>query len=168
MKLTRGYPAGLVRHRHALLNECRPDAPRQGTGASASAQRRARPTAISRLYPWHEHLLNRCPDRHDANRIWPQFFPLRASKLAPCRCARGATGSTGRGGRGSAPITSHQATSRAFKGASFIDGTRVAPLAPRALPALSRSSRNGLMMSIGIGKTTVEFCSAPISASVCK
>ena len=32
--------------------------------------------------------------------------------------------------------------------------------------AFSSRSRNGFMMSIGIGKTTVEFCSAPISVRV--
>jgi hypothetical protein len=51
---------------------------------------------------------------------------------------------------------------------SFAGGTSAASLAPRALPVFSRSSRNGLMMSIGIGKTTMEFCSAPISVSVCR
>ena len=45
---------------------------------------------------------------------------------------------------------------------------RVPPLAPAGLPDFSTRSRNGLMMSIGIGKTTVEFCSAPISVSVCR
>jgi hypothetical protein len=35
-------------------------------------------------------------------------------------------------------------------------------------PAISSSSKNGLMMSIGNGKTTVEFCSAPISVRVCR
>jgi hypothetical protein len=53
-------------------------------------------------------------------------------------------------------------------GTSFICGTRASPLAPAALPGFSSSSRNGFMMSIGIGKTTVEFCSAPISVRVCR
>jgi hypothetical protein len=56
----------------------------------------------------------------------------------------------------------------ALSGSSFVDGAGVTPLAPFALPVFSRSWRNGLTMSIGIGKTTVEFCSAPISVSVCK
>ena len=34
--------------------------------------------------------------------------------------------------------------------------------------AASISARKGFTISIGIGKTTVEFCSAPISVSVCK
>lgn len=37
-----------------------------------------------------------------------------------------------------------------------------------ASAAVSNSERNGFTMSIGIGKMTVEFCSAPISASVCR
>src|SRR6185312_822940 len=56
----------------------------------------------------------------------------------------------------------------ALKGSSFVSGARAAPLMPRGLPALSRSSRKGFTISIGIGKTTVEFCSAPISVSVCR
>ena len=51
---------------------------------------------------------------------------------------------------------------------SFISGARSAPFAPAGLPALSSISRNGLMISIGIGKMMVEFCSAPISVSVCR
>ncbi len=51
-------------------------------------------------------------------------------------------------------------------GLSAIVGPRAAPLA--LLSAFSRISRNGFMTSMGIGKTTVEFCSAPISVSVCR
>ena len=56
----------------------------------------------------------------------------------------------------------------AANGIPFVSGARAAPLAPAGLPVFSISSRNGLMMSIGIGKMMVEFCSAPISVSVCR
>ena len=55
---------------------------------------------------------------------------------------------------------------QAFSGVFSALGPVLAPLVPVTLPGFSISSRNGLMMSIGMGKTTVEFCSAPISASV--
>ena len=45
----------------------------------------------------------------------------------------------------------------------------LSPFETRAATALrSRISKNGLTMSSGIGKTTVVFCSPPISESVCK
>ena len=53
----------------------------------------------------------------------------------------------------------------AFSGVSLAIWPTAAPLVPIGLPGFSIDSRNGLMMSIGIGKTTVEFCSAPISES---
>ena len=56
----------------------------------------------------------------------------------------------------------------ALKGTSFAGETRPSPLAPAGFPAFSRRSRNGLIMSIGIGKMMVEFCSAPISVRVCR
>ncbi len=61
-----------------------------------------------------------------------------------------------------------QLHSHAANGAPVANGTRASPLAPAGLPAFSISCRNGLMMSIGIGNTTVEFCSAPISVNVCR
>jgi hypothetical protein len=53
-------------------------------------------------------------------------------------------------------------------GTLLVSGRRASPLMPAGFPVFSMRSRNGLMMSIGIGKTMVEFCSAPISVSVCR
>ena len=47
-------------------------------------------------------------------------------------------------------------------------GSRTSAVAPGSLLLFSRIWRNGLMMSMGMGNTTVELCSAPISISVCR
>jgi len=48
------------------------------------------------------------------------------------------------------------------------DSGTLRPFAAGGAAFLPRMSKNGLMMSIGIGKTTVELCSPPISVSVCR
>lgn len=65
---------------------------------------------------------------------------------------------------GTRPMMDHQES----KGDGAGTEACMAPLAVLALSAFSRMSRNGFMTSMGIGKTIVEFCSPPISVSVCR
>ena len=67
------------------------------------------------------------------------------------------------------PGPDYQAFTSDLPGAvASVRGIRAAPIRPDGLRLFVENSRNGFMMSIGIGKTTVEFCSAPISVSVCR
>jgi len=60
--------------------------------------------------------------------------------------------------------------SRLSEGRDHTDAGSVSPftVGAAAVDLLSRISKKGLTMSSGIGKTTVELCSPPISESVCR